>query len=370
MGSIFNRTLELIKENKERAEKGLSNVIPAKFTRFQQFVPGIDRKKYIIITASSGVGKSKYAKYMYVMNAYEQYLKDPNAFQLKIFYFCLEESKEAFMNSLISYKLFTDHGLMIPSDDLNSKLFGVTDEVLGYIEQLQSYFDEFEKVVEVVDWYQVPYAMSKYVSDYCESVGTWSWREYTKPDGTKEKAHDYFTYNEPNKYVIAVFDHINLFQPESGLSLHQTLSRFSSQYCLGLRDKYRCTIVAVQQQSADKERLEFSFAGKSIDIKLEPSLDGLGDNKLTQRDADLVLGLFAPTRYNIDYHRGYNVMLMGDAYRCLIVLKNREGVPNARIGLHFLGAVGAFAELPKSNLLVNESSYDDILRNNSLFNNG
>ena len=80
----------------------------------------------------------------------------------------------------------------------------------------------------------------------------------------------------------------------------------------------------------------------------------------------MTIGLFGPSRYPISTHRGYDVSRMGDSYRSLIVLKNREGIPNSRIGLHFLGAVGAFAELPPSGLM-NDKMYDDVMRNHSLF---
>jgi replicative DNA helicase len=371
MGRIFKRTLGIIEDNKQRIESGLLNCIPMPFERFGSIIPGIEERRYTIVTASSGVGKSKFVKYMYVASAFEQWRKNRDALNLKIFYFCLEESKESFMMSLISYRLFMEYGLMISSDDLSSKRYAVTDEVILAIQECEGYFDELEEVMEIIDNIRIPYSIYMHVSEYMEKHGTWSFIPYIDPKDKKEKQkHDYFTHEQENTYTLVVIDHINLLMPESKLSMHETLTRFSSGYCVNLRDKYRCSVVAVQQQAADKEKLMFNlWGGKNIDEKLEPSLDGLGDNKLTQRDADLVLGLFGPARYPISNHRGYDIARMGDSYRSLMVLKNRYGPPNARIGLHFLGAVGAFAELPKASEM-DDKMYDDVMRNYSLFNNG
>ena len=134
----------------------------------------------------------------------------------------------------------------------------------------------------------------------------------------------------------------------------ETMGKFSAEYCLRIRDDYGYSVINVQQQAADKERQEFTYKGQSIESKLEPSLDGLGDNKMTQRDADVVLGLFAPDRYEIKLHRGYNIIKWQDSYRSLIVLKNRDGTPNARVGLYFNGAVNFFEELPRSEDITPE----------------
>ena len=111
--------------------------------------------------------------------------------------------------------------------------------------------------------------------------------------------------------------------------------------------RYGCCMALVQQQAADTEKQQYTNSGQSIEAKLEPSLSGLGDNKLTQRDAFIVLGLFAPARHDIPKHMGYDITILKDWYRCLMILKNRMGVPNLRTALLFNGACNTFSELPK-----------------------
>ena len=83
--------------------------------------------------------------------------------------------------------------------------------------------------------------------------------------------------------------------------------------------------------------------------RLKPTLDGLGDNKLTQRDADVVLGLFSPFRHRIKMYPekdGYDIMFFKDNIRFLEVLASREGGGNSICPLYFNGAVNFFKELP------------------------
>jgi hypothetical protein len=105
------------------------------------------------------------------------------------------------------------------------------------------------------------------------------------------------------------------------LTQWQTISKYSNKYCLHFRDKFGFTVVNIQQQASDKEQVEYNYKGVSIEEKLEPSLDGLGDNKTTQRDANIIFGLFAPNRYNISRHNGYETSFFKDKYRSLSILK-------------------------------------------------
>jgi hypothetical protein len=127
------------------------------------------------------------------------------------------------------------------------------------------------------------------------------------------------------------------------------MSKFSSDYCLHFRDKFGFIPVVIQQQASDKERIEINYKGETIEQKLEPSMDGLGDNKTTQRDANVILGLFAPDRYKISQHDGYDISMFRDKYRSMTLLKDREGVANKKLPLFFNGAVDFFKELPKAD---------------------
>ena len=112
----------------------------------------------------------------------------------------------------------------------------------------------------------------------------------------------------------------------------------------------------MQQQTAEKEKQEYNFKGKSIDEKLEPSLDGLANNKETQRDADLILGFFSPTRYGINSYHGYDITKLKDKFRAILFLKDRRyGLANARLFCYFDGATNVMNELPSAKDMDQEA---------------
>lgn len=358
MVKIFDRSLNILKQNKARRERGLLNSIPVGMNRFEEYFPGIEKKCYYIVTASSGVGKSKFTKYLFVLQVFKFIKENPSSgIKVKMFYFCLEESRENFIHSLMCAKLAMDYGIRISIKQLKSigktRVGGelvdaiLSDEILEKIEQMKDYFYDLENSIEIIDNIKNPYGIYKKAMDYAEANGHWVMKKQIINDEEVE-VRDYYVPNNPEEYVLTAVDHISLIQPEKGMSLHEAISKLSSKYFIDLRDKYSHTVINVQQQSADKEKQQFTYKGQSIESKLEPSLDGLGDNKMTQRDADIVFGIFAPDRYEIKEHRDYKVDMLQDNYRSVLLLKSRDGSPNIRLGMFFDGATNAFNELPRA----------------------
>lgn len=53
--STFQEVMKDLRTRKERVEKGLYNCIPLPFLRFRSLVPGIEKKKFIVVTANQKV---------------------------------------------------------------------------------------------------------------------------------------------------------------------------------------------------------------------------------------------------------------------------------------------------------------------------
>jgi len=100
--------------------------------------------------------------------------------------------------------------------------------------------------------------------------------------------------------------------------------------------------------------------GEKIEEKFKPTLAGLADNKLTGRDAHVVLGLFAPIRHNIKTYGGHDITQLEDKYRLLIVLKNRIGSGYIEDALYFNGKTNRFKELPRPEEM-NKEIYRQII---------
>ena len=360
----FSDIYSEIRQNRENHTLGYYNCIPFMgMERLERFLPGIEQDTYYLLTASSGVGKSKLARYLFIHNPYQFIKNHPESgIKLSIKYFSLEESKKKIILSEISKYLFTTYGLVVSIKQLQSRgrFNTITSDILDKIKEAEAYVDEFLETVEIIDSIRNPTGIYKYVRDFALTIGTYYDRngvpltpaeveQVKKGEGDAFKKVSYYKKNDPKHYVIILVDHLSLLYPENGMTQWQTISEYSSKYCLHMRDKFGFIPVNVQQQASAKEQVEYNYKGKSIEEKLEPSLDGLGDNKTTQRDANVVLGLFAPDRYSIAEHNGYDISFFRDRYRSMTILKDRDGVSNRKLPLFFNGAVDFFKELPRAD---------------------
>ena len=161
----------------------------------------------------------------------------------------------------------------------------------------------------------------------------------------EKEVDDYYQPYNPDEYVIIIIDHAKLLQVESSggtkMDLRETIGKMSSHYNIIMRNKWNYIPVLIQQQAASQESIE----NQKFD-KLRPTLDGLGDNKTTQQDANLILGLFSPFRHKIPTYEGYDIKKFKDHIRFLEILGGREGGGGVISPLFFDGAVNYFQELP------------------------
>ena len=89
----FDEVLNKIKTNRENNKSGYYNCIPFEgFERFKKIIPGISNGEQIIITASSGVGKTQLAKYMFIQSPINYVRNHPELnIKLDIIWFSLED---------------------------------------------------------------------------------------------------------------------------------------------------------------------------------------------------------------------------------------------------------------------------------------
>lgn len=358
----FKDIYSKIVQNKLNHDNGYFNCIPFMgMERLEKYLPGIEQSTYYLIAAASGVGKSKLARYLFIHNPIMFLENNPDSdIQLDILYFSLEESKEKVILAEVSKYLYTQHNLNLSIKQLSSvgRYNVLSTEDLQKVQQSEEHVNNFLKRVKIFDNVRNATGIYKTVRDFALTIGTY----YDKNDtpltpqevhnvkirvGESYKKVSYYKTHNPKHYVIVLIDHISLLQPETGETLWQSMNKMSSNYCLHIRDKFGFIPVVVQQLAADKERIEANFSKADLVQKLEPSLDGLGDNKTIARDVNIALGLFAPDRYKITEHNGYDITRFRDRYRSMNIMKSRDGIANKKLPLFFNGAVDFFKELPK-----------------------
>lgn len=353
--SEFTRVLGGIEKNRQKRLDGSFNCIPWNLPEFEMYHPGIEQGKYYIITANSKVGKTQMSDHLFLYNTYDFVKSNKSNIKLKIFYFSLEMSKEEKIRQAISRKLFIEHGLIIDPQNLMSKYrnYILNEEVIDLIKSYQKYFEEFLDTVTFIDNIRNPYGIYSFVRDYAQAAGIQHKKkvtfDITLPNGDKatttKEIDDYYQPHDPTEYVIVIVDHARLISPEKGKDQHTAISDLSSEYFLKMRDKWNYIPVLIQQQAAGQESIENAKFNR-----LHPTLDGLGTNKNTQQDANLILGLFSPYRHKLSHYpgrnNGYEIGRFKDHIRFLEILGGRDGGAGIIKALLFHGAVNYFEELP------------------------
>lgn len=364
--SNFKRVLKKIQENKQRREEGKYNSIPFAFSKLNRISPGIIRGMQYNISASSGIGKTQLAKYLFVQSPYLWLKQNPQAdIKLKLFYFAHEESIDEFISTMISSQLKVKYGKNISMMDLAS--YGdsqLDDETLEQIKTLESYFADFESHIQIVDTLSNIDQMYLHVKEWLLNHGKLYYKDLKTGKISTEKQENYvpshYTPDDPEMYVGVIVDHVSLSTSNEGL--HQTMSKWSDVYTKLLTKLYNCFTLDIQQQSAAQEEIQYTTRGETVEEKMVPTLSGLGDNKKVGRNYKMSLGLFAPDRYHIESYGSdetgtkYRVAGLNDHIRFVTVMKNRFGISNKQFALYFNGQTNEFIELPKPSELT-DSDY-------------
>lgn len=366
--NLYERTVDIIKDRRERVLSGKINCIPWGIPRLEKVNPGIEQAKYYLLTANSKVGKTQISDWIFLYNTITQVVDEGLDVNLRIFYFTLEMSKEEKMMSAFSHFLYIKKGIRLSPTDLKSTSSDrvLSEEHLEALQELEPYFKKIEEVVTFIDSIRHPTGIFKFMEDYALNNGVQHKKEVVFTDNktgieTRRLVDDYYEPNDPDEYVICLIDHISLITPEKEdgreLGLHASITKLSATYLIALRNKYGHIPVVIQQQKTSQE----SNDNARLD-KLRPTLDGLGDNTLTQRDANVIIGLFSPFRHKIKEHMGYDVEAFQDNIRFLEIIGGRDGGGGSVSPLYFDGAVNFFKELPLPDDRENLSKVYELLR--------
>ena len=153
-----------------------------------------------------------------------------------------------------------------------------------------------------------------------------------------------YTQDDEDEYRIIILDNAANLSVEKGCKDQREAIEKMSKYNITLRKQLNYIVVFIQHQAQSQEGIE--------NIKLDrmrPTTDGLGDCKTTSRDANCVMGLYSPFKFDKKEHLNYDITKLQGYCRFLEVLEDRDYGANGHVcPLFFDGATSTFKELPKS----------------------
>ena len=365
MENLIERTIKHIKARREKVLNGGVNCIPSPLKKFRRDFVGIEQKKYYLVTAHEKSGKTQLFSYLFLYNALDFAFKNPEKIRLKVFYYHLEEDEQTIVLRYMSHLLYilSNKKIRISVSDLEStnEEQVLSEDILKLLEtpEYKERFAFFEKCVEFMEstnpsgiWFDLnAYADSHGKSIYVEE-------EYTNRDTgevKKRKKFDHYEADDPDEYVLIIADHVSLLTQERGMSLRETINKYS-EYMVTLRNKFSYTPIAIQQQSTETADLEAFKANK-----IRPNTPGLSDSKYTARDCNTMLGIVNPFKFEIPTYLKYNIEKFQDNIRFLEVVIQRGGVAKGIAPLFFDGATCYFTQLPDYKELTKISKYYEYL---------
>lgn len=322
--SLYEEVLREIEEKKNRKEKGLFNGIPWPYPKWRDFIPSIDKGMYLGLLAPSGVGKSRFVRSTFVYDIYE--FSKAHDYPVKILYFALEDAKKSVYKKMICHYMWERHQFDLHPSQLDSKYVGFDSRYLEIMSKDRKFFQEFEEDVYIINSASTP----SEIMEACTRV------------------HKVFG---ATHHIIVIVDNFsNVTKDAHHKTEWEAVRELSRNHIrLKLCKELDMTVIAVLQTDIETDKNTFRNVEKMPISALEPNTSSIGDIKVIVRDFYLLLGLFYPWKYEIKrypYHDGYNVEILRNKFRALLMLKNNEGEMAPRLPLMFDGKKETFTEMP------------------------
>lgn len=334
--------------------KGLDNGL----TSVNNYVYGTHRARYYLIGAESGAGKTTLADFMYVLSAWAS--AKQRGVNIKIFYCSFEISRLLKEARWCSYYISLRYNVELPSDYILGSINGVylTDDHMAMVQEAYRMVTEIMKDVIFLEDAVHPTAIFEgIITTHFERNGTLERTPVTAEDrkkGRKGYVKSYTAFNADDVTLLVV-DHMALIGSELGLDLKGNMDKLS-RYFVILRNMFNCTIIAIQQFSADllaakRERSNNSSGNKQASMIAPQRLD-FGDSKTTYRDADVVFGMVKPSEFEIAQYQGYDLSApkdggLGGYFLILYLMKNRYGPSDKKFALFINYVAGICYDLPQ-----------------------
>lgn len=319
---------------------GLNSGLPMGFSRLNRYI-GIRKKIYTLVFGATGSGKSSFVHDAYILNPFDWYIRNQSSgIKFRVILFSMERSKTYVVAKWVSRKIFLDHGENIPIPKMlgwwNEKL---TPAERSLINRYKEYIDTLENEVLIV------YEGARTPNDIYRILNN-----YATANGKEEPIDEYkkiYVPNHPNEIVIPIVDHLGLTKISKDYKTKKEAIDSVSEVLQKARDFWGMSPVAVSQITRELGSVQY----QKFD-SFEPTIDHAKETGRPAEDADNVISLFDPLRYNTndevyDATKFRNPETGSKHFRKVKILKNTYGEDDIGVGMAFWGSSGIFKELPR-----------------------
>ena len=327
----------------ERGKKGENVGTSTGLEKLDKIIGGVQPSRYYLIGAASSAGKSALVLYMMYRMLRNMTKENPIYF----LYFSLEIGADVLLAKLMALYCAEEFGIYLTLNDTLSFEQPIGDLEFKCLAKAKDWLNSISNHIHILDKGLNVKVLYSETLRFMERYGTIEQLE----DGRKR-----FIPNNYNQRVIGIIDHLSLVRTSEGRSLKQEMDEISS-YMVTLKRKYLISWFVLMQQNRDASSMD----RRKFDMN-EPGLNDLKDSGSPAQDADVVIQIFYPFREKLPTYRNYVIISNGnpcfrDAFRSLIITKNRYGIANKVIGCGFYGSVGWWKELPPGEEIEDTELY-------------
>lgn len=332
----------------DSGRKGNNKGISTGIEKLDDYIGGIQKGIYYLIFSGSGSGKSSLALYSYIYRP----LKDNPDKDITLLYYSMEMSERVLLSKLLGLYVYEEFNVILSFKDIMSWKNPLSDENYQYLLKAREWLDSisskliiYDKTLNRDSFYHQAMKVLEDNGEFVESK-----------DGLRTI---YNPYNK-NKLLIGVIDHISLVVPKSGSTRKDEMDAISA-YAVTLREKCQFTWVFLQQENRNVNNMD----RRKADL-LEPDASDLKDSGCMYNDSNVCISIFNPLQHKLKTHDKYPIIIENsedsfigfrDRYRCLFIIKNREGEPNKKIPVNFFGEIGYWKQFPKMEDINNPLDY-------------
>ena len=273
---------------RERLVEGKYNCLPLPFERFKKVYPGFEQGKFLLITANQKIGKSKLADFLFI---YEPlfYSMDHPELKVKVIYFSLEMSAKEKYNEFLCHLLARLDRIHIDTRRLRSVDAPCDPHIFELLEseRYQKYIKAYEDMVIFNDTDKNPTGIRKFYRNYAMEHGHLNYITTQEPNditGEMEEKRvinpiNPYTQDDPDEYRFIILDNAaNVSTEKDYETLRAAIEKVSKDGIIA-KKQLNYIFVLIQHQAQSQEGIE------NIKLnRMEPTADGLGDNKTTSRD--------------------------------------------------------------------------------------
>ena len=342
--------IKSIYDSIDRGRKGENTGLYMGFNRLSKHICNIQKRTYYLIGGSTGSGKTAFLNSVFLLNPYEHIKSTGSPTKLEVIYYSLEMPPEDMIVKMLAKKMWEEYGILSFTNEIFSRGdYRIKDNISDILESYKGYTEELLSDTLFLRDSLTPDYLYKDVMGYYESRG-----KIIRGEGNMVLE---YKPNNPNVVTIIIVDHIGLIEKnKSDKSKKDAIDRLS-RLLVWFRNKFDATVVVTSQFNRSLEGMD-----RRAQDYVEPQLADFKETGSTQEDANVVMALFYPFRFGVENFKGYDITKLRKRFRSLHLLKNRDGEDGITMGMHFIGEVGKFREMPlPKELEENPSLYTKIL---------